>query len=79
VNEKFREYLLEYGYQGARWSATIQAISFEDAKARAQAMYWATVSGTVEATIPAGLGWFARAWCWMRNATIRQRKTGGRT
>ena len=68
MTEEFHEYSLEYTHQGKRWSVNIQATSFEDAKERARALYYAEV-GKVEMSIPAfpGTGLLVRAMCWVQN------------
>lgn len=70
MKTEYRPYLCEYQHDGSLWSITVQATSFEDAKARLQQMYYGRVLGTLEATIPAvaGAGCFVRALCWLRNA-----------
>jgi hypothetical protein len=66
-SERYRDYLLEYYHNGAKWNVTIPATSFEDAHERAQQLYYAKVLGTVEAVIPARLGILVRATCWLRS------------
>lgn len=62
----YRPYLIEYWHEGSLWSLTIHATSEADALARCKQLWYARVLGTVEAEIPASLGWFARLWCWLR-------------
>lgn len=69
TTKEYKKYLLEYTHEGSNWCINVHATSFEDAKARAQAIYYARVLGTVEAEIPAytGVRWFVRVFTWMRN------------
>ena len=68
TDSTFKDYLVEYQFQGARWGATIKAASFDDAKARIQAMgAWGRIQGELMMTVPAGGGWFVRAFVWFKN------------
>lgn len=66
-DEHYRDFLLEYSHKGSRWTFTIPATSFEDASERAKQIYYARVLGTVEAVIPARLGFLVRIACWLKN------------
>jgi hypothetical protein len=64
----FKNYLVEYRYQGVEWGTTIKAQSFEDAKARIETMgAFGRVKGEVMATVPAIGGPLVRAWVWLMN------------
>ena len=72
--EPFKKYLLEYYHEGSQWNISLHATSEEDARARAQQIYYARVLGTVEAEIPmfiSGGGIFAKAICCVRNYLFR--------
>lgn len=70
---EFKEYVVEYGYRGARWGATIKAASIEDAEARIKAMgTFGRVDGELMATIPAGGGWLVKAFVWLANSVGRR-------
>lgn len=65
----YKTYLFEYFHEGATWSIEIPAASLEDAQARIRKLPWAKPVGELVAKVPAGygLGWIARAVCWLRN------------
>lgn len=65
--EKYQQFLIDYDYDGARWSLTIPATSFEDAKRRIQHLQYGKVVGTVEAVLPVQAGFLARLICWWKN------------
>lgn len=70
MTDDFKDYVVEYPFEGARWGATIRAASFDDAKRRIEAMgAWGTINGELMMTIPAvpGAGLFVRAYVWLRN------------
>ena len=58
---KFKMFLCEYPYQGARWCLHIKALDHADAEARLKALPWAEVCGEVmfSASVPR-TSWFAR-------------------
>ncbi len=66
--KQYRQFLLEYFHDGAWWTVTIHATSFEDAQARVEQLRYAKVLGTVEMKVPAKFGLFARMACWLQNA-----------
>ena len=68
MSGSFKDYVVEYGYQGARWGATIKATSHEDAEARIRAMgAFGQISGELVATMPAVSGPLVRLIVWWRN------------
>lgn len=65
---KFQDFLVHYRFEGVDWGATIKARTFDEAKARIEAMgSWGRVEGIIIATIPAGAGPLVRAWVWLAN------------
>jgi hypothetical protein len=65
---QYRKYLVEYNHEGAQWSITLYATSFEDAAERLRKIYYGRVLGTVEAEIPAAMGrWIPSIVCWVKN------------
>ena len=50
--ETFKNYLVEYSYEGSRWGFYIHATSHDDAKRRVKALGFAVVQGEVAAKIP---------------------------
>lgn len=68
-----KDYIIDYPFQGARWGATIKAASFDEAKARIEAMgAFGRVQGELMATIPGALGPLAWLWVWLGNFFRRQ-------
>ncbi len=71
MTQENKSFLIEYGFEGARWGAEIKAASAEEAKARIAAMAaFGQVKGEIMAAIPAGGGIIVRAWTWLAN-TLR--------
>jgi hypothetical protein len=66
-SNEYKDYLCEYVYGDSRWSITIKAQSFEDARARLKALSDGKVLGEVYAVIPAEFGWWAKFYTWFRN------------
>lgn len=62
-----KTYLFSYRHDGAEWGFQIIAESPSDAKARVARLQWATYEGELMATVPASLGWFARALVFIKN------------
>jgi hypothetical protein len=56
-----------YTHDGAEWALRIMASSPEDARARIGRLTWARYDGEVVASVPAGLGLFARLAVVVRN------------
>lgn len=48
----YRDYLVEYPFDGATWALTISAQSHAEAEARVKALPWATVKGELAVVIP---------------------------
>lgn len=72
--DNFKDYLVEYQFQGVRWGATIKATSFDEAKARIEAMgAFGRIKGELVATIPGALGPFVWLTVWLRNFFRRMR------
>lgn len=62
------KYLVEYRHQGAVWGLTIDADSWDDAQERLRMIGWnGRVIGDNAITVPGSMGWFARAFVWLRN------------
>lgn len=70
MDSGFKTYAFEYFHEGKTWLVHITATSHDDAQARIRKLPWAKPVGELVATVPAGmgLGWLARAWCWLRNS-----------
>lgn len=64
----YKTYLLDYFHDGAWWCVEISATSLDDAKVRMRQIgVTGRIAGTLEMVIPARLGFFARAYCGLRN------------
>ena len=64
-----KTYLIDYRYDGYSWVTQIEAESLDDAVARFKAIrQTGDVQGELVVKIPASLGFFAKAICWLRNA-----------
>jgi hypothetical protein len=68
---KFETHLFEYEHDGKSWLLEVCANSVDDAEQRLQRLPFASYKGVVKATIPARLGFLARASVWFRNALRR--------
>lgn len=64
---EFKEHLFSYHHNGSWWTITIRAPTAEDAKERLAKLPWAKYDGVLIATLPAGMGWFARLAVWAGN------------
>ena len=61
-------YLFSYYHNRERYSFEITAASRMEARERLYSLQEsATYDGVLEATIPAPLGFVAKAWVWLRN------------
>lgn len=72
---QFNNYMIDYEYEGSKWSFEIPATSFEDAEARLQrAAMFGHVEGQVVMTMPAiGKGtWLPELVCRIRNWWTRR-------
>lgn len=65
----WRWYLVEYEYNGSKWSLDILATDDDDASARVEALFNAKLLGERMMTIPAfaGAGILTRGLCALRN------------
>jgi hypothetical protein len=68
---KFKTYIFEYFHEGGWWMVEIPATSLDDAQARILKLPLAKPVGELVVKIPAGLGWIARAMCWLRSVAVR--------
>lgn len=67
---KFNTYLVDYNFNGGKWSLEIRATSEQDAMDRVRrAAAYGTVAGELMMTIPAapGGGLLTRLICWWKN------------
>lgn len=63
-----KTYLVSYRYKGYTWCVDVKADSFEDARARMDAIAGGEIDGELMATIPAWCGgWFVRPIVAIRN------------
>ncbi len=63
----YKNFLCEYGFEGARWCLTIKATSWDEARARLKAIGMGQVKGTDVVSIPVPGGMFLyRLWRWLR-------------
>jgi hypothetical protein len=77
-SSEYKDYLCEYVYGDSRWSITIKARSFSDARARLKALASGEVSGELHAVIPAEFGWWVKFYTWFRNRLdVLRRSLGG--
>lgn len=68
---EYKTYLFEYFHEGSWWMVEISATSLDDAQARIRKLPLAKPVGELVAKIPAGLGWIARAMCWLRSMAAK--------
>lgn len=66
-----KEYCIEYEHEGSKWALEIWAESWEDAEQKVRAIGYGKVLGTLEFTLPVGLGWLGKVLCWWKNRSIR--------
>lgn len=65
--QEYKSYLFRYYHNGSWWNLEIPATSLEDAQERINKLPNAQPLGEMMARIPAGLGLFAKLWCWWKN------------
>jgi hypothetical protein len=65
--KKTKPFLCSYHHDGAEWSLTIHAYSFEDATERVKKLGYLRLDGELIAEIPAKLGLLPKLACWIRN------------
>ena len=70
-NMNLRTFLVSYNHDGARWSLEIKARDFSDAKARLNALTFASIDGELIRRVPASLGPIAIISTAVRNAFAR--------
>jgi hypothetical protein len=64
----YKEFVIDYPFQGVRWGATIKAANMAEARQRIEAMgAFGRISGELMMTVPAGGGLFVRTYVWLRN------------
>ena len=72
LDDKFTDYLIEYSFGNSVYGLTIPARSWEEAEERIRRIgAFGRVIGSDVTTIPASLGWFAKALVWWRNLVPR--------
>jgi hypothetical protein len=60
-----KTYLFEYYFEAAWWMIEIKADSAAEAQDRMNVLsHRAKYVGELQMKLPAGLGWFAKLWCW---------------
>ncbi len=64
---KCKTYLFKYYHDGSWWNFELPATDADDAKARVQKLPHAQLEGELMMKLPAVGGWFARAYCVVRN------------
>ena len=64
-SSQYQKYLVEYAYEGSRWTVEISATSYEDARARVRRLSTAEVLGEVKATISIPENWVMKARKWL--------------
>lgn len=68
-----KTYLFKYFFEGSWWHLEMKATSYEEAMSRVAVLsHRAKYAGELKAKIPARLGVFAKAWCWLANAWPRK-------
>jgi hypothetical protein len=66
---EWKDYLVEYPYQGERWCIKVAATSWDDARDRIRALGFAEIKGPIEESIPvmSPRGWLVPLIVWWRN------------
>jgi hypothetical protein len=65
-----RRFICSYHHDDSEWSITIDAYDWADAKARIQKLGFLRLEGELIHTVTDRFGWFARAYCWVRNLFV---------
>lgn len=67
MSDEYERHLFSYSFDGQRWSIEIPARSETEARKRLSLASMATYDGTVQFSVPADLGWFAKLFVWFKN------------
>jgi hypothetical protein len=75
MENRFKTFIFQYHHDGGNWLLEIKAPSLDDAQARILKLPHAKPVGELVAKIPtmAGMGFIARAICWLRNSLAMYR------
>ncbi|MDX1961602.1 MAG: hypothetical protein SFX18_00525 [Pirellulales bacterium] len=69
LETSYKVYLFKYYHDGSWWHIELPATDLEDAQARINKLPHAQALGELKAKIPVGLGFLAKFWCWLANAS----------
>jgi hypothetical protein len=75
MEREYSTYLFEYFHNDSYWNFRIKAASEEDALERLKRIPYARLLGTVQGSVPAGMGFIARLACWWKNLHLFEKKT----